>query len=299
MKAGPIYKQHQLVLISPASTVSRERLNLKYNKYVFRTAYTDSTEAGDLISYMRQSQPPLKRAVIVKHPDQEEVYSDSLSYEFKKQLTTNNQEQVVEICTVDEKISDDEQKRIIQNCIRNHQNNADVILVALARKSLENKEHVFFNDNRNLKVLGGDTMYSINLTTEYSNAIKEKLVVSVPWNRSNRNKQKSSFEKESEHLWGKVNWRTAMTYDATKAMVDALKNKNDNPSREDLYNALKDNFSTESATGKEVKFCDNSDRKPDTGLGVLVKVEDLSYDHTKPQLDFVITNTPTRNESCM
>jgi ABC-type branched-subunit amino acid transport system substrate-binding protein len=103
---------------------------------------------------------------------------------------------------------------------------------------------------------------------------QEKLVLAVPWHRS-RKSDESPFEKSSRQLWSGalINWRTAMAYDATKAMIEGLSKLGNNLTRSGLYEQLsKSNFSIQGATGK-VEFDKNHDRKSFKGIGVLVHVQ--------------------------
>ncbi|MEH2171624.1 hypothetical protein [Nostoc sp.] len=66
------------------------------------------------------------------------------------------------------------------------------------------------------------------------------------------------FLKNSQKLWrGRVNWRTATSYDATKAIIASLQQ---NSTREGLQQVLHSpSFSVDGATGK-IQFAQSGDR---------------------------------------
>ena len=74
-----------------------------------------------------------------------------------------------------------------------------------------------------------------------------------------------------------------------KIMVEAFKSMKDSPNRKELHDGLSKGFSRRGATGT-VEFNSDNDRKPSTGIGVLVKVE-----NSTPEPDFVILKRPERN----
>ena len=95
-----------------------------------------------------------------------------------------------------------------------------------------------------LNLLGGDVMYDPKTLDFGSNAVG--MVLAMPWDIDND--RKSSFSRQSRELWGAdVNWLTAMAYDATQALITALKNSK---TRADVQQALKaPDFSAQGASG--------------------------------------------------
>ncbi|QSV62134.1 MAG: hypothetical protein HEQ26_04530 [Dolichospermum sp. DL01] len=83
----------------------------------------------------------------------------------------------------------------------------------------------------------------------------EGMVVTIPWIDSN---PKSNFVKNSETLWKPpVNWRMATSYDATQAIIGALKiNNTRNGIQKTLHSS---SFSVNGATGK-IQFSKSGDR---------------------------------------
>ncbi|MDJ0618710.1 MAG: ABC transporter substrate-binding protein [Calothrix sp. MO_192.B10] len=280
LNAGKIYGKKELVLISPTSTAVRKikydvnspDYALPFNKYVFRTSPTDSTAASDLVEYMGGKK--YQKAAIIK--DAATPYSNSLSQEFIKFLREKGGEVIKIRCDISQG------NILIKSCVQQAvQKNADVVMLALSnKKSEELLARLFTSINRSsIKALGGDGLYIEEVTK--LDIEDERLVLAVPWHRTD-----SAFEKESHKLWSNksnltphINWRTAMSYDATQAIAEGLKQE-DYPTRENLFQKLSsDNFEAKGASTL-VKFDSKThDRKidEDTKVGVLVKVQDSKF----------------------
>jgi len=291
-EAGKIYSKKNLVLISPTSTAVRKMKRepnlpdyaLPFNEYVFRTSPTDSTAAKDLVEYMREQQ--YKQPVIIMDKDGADgEYSKSLSGEFQKFFLDENQNQNIEPCDMSSR------GNTAVKCIRKAQNNADVAMLALSHNQVTERlqQLGFFLTGNNPKIkvfLGGDGIYEKDMIELINN--DGKLVLAVPWHRSDGDTaEESQFERESQELWQTkdVNWRTAMSYDATQAMAEGLKTEAV-PTRKSLFNKLSSNTFEARGARVKVQFDSNThDRKLVTGIGVLVRVQNS---------EFILLETPER-----
>ncbi|MFN6470027.1 MAG: caspase, EACC1-associated type [Nostoc sp. SerVER01] len=96
------------------------------------------------------------------------------------------------------------------------------------------------------------------------------MVLVVPWHPTAF--PNSPFVQNANALWkAPVNWRTATSYDATKAIIAGLQKSN---TREELQQALHDpSFSVDGATGR-IQFTKSGDRK--NSCIFLVKVQPIS-----------------------
>ncbi|GAX38212.1 caspase, EACC1-associated type [Nodularia sp. NIES-3585] len=87
------------------------------------------------------------------------------------------------------------------------------------------------------------------------------IIISVPWH--SQAVPNDPFEQKSRKLWGgPVNWRTATSYDATKAIIAGLQKTNtlEGNTRERLKQSLRDSdFAIDGATGK-IQFSPSGDR---------------------------------------
>ncbi len=112
------------------------------------------------------------------------------------------------------------------------------------------------NRSRGLDVLGGDDVYD-NMTLNFGGADAKGMIIAVPWHI--QSDSQSDFEKEfvkkSGELWGgDINWRTVTSYDATKALIAAIKQKQ-NPIREEVSQALRsENFTAKGVISGAVQF---------------------------------------------
>jgi branched-chain amino acid transport system substrate-binding protein len=93
-------------------------------------------------------------------------------------------------------------------------------------------------------------------TLEKGQSDVDGMIITTPWHPKLSN---NSFPEQANNLWkAPVNWRTAMAYDSTKILTEALKS---NPTRKGVQEFLqKKEFSYEGVTGK-IEFLESGDRK--------------------------------------
>ena len=126
-----------------------------------------------------------------------------------------------------------------------------------------------------LQLLGTPPLYTA-ATLEQGQSAVNNLLLPVPWHATIL--PDSPFPREAVKLWGgSVNWRTAMAYDATRAIAAGLQQSMaaDEPyfNRERLKNALRSSdFSINGASGN-VRFTQSGEREIVPGFGVLVRVQ--------------------------
>lgn len=268
-EAAPSYDS-KMVVISPTSTAVRDS-TFKLNDYIFRVSPDNSAAADKLIKYIVYHN--LNKIAIFYEPN--ESFAASLNKEFKS-VIFKNKRQLVDECPVIQSTTE------VLNCLRQaKESNAEAIMLAFSDKVARIAATLIINQSEDITILGADTPYLE--TVSQTNIPPDKLRIAVRWHRSNS--ANSKFEQESVKLWGTgdVNWRTAMSYDATMAMVEALKRTQGNYTRQRLYEALKNHaFSAEGVAAK-VEFDKKGDRKPLPGIGVLVKVENNRFVVDKTQ----------------
>jgi branched-chain amino acid transport system substrate-binding protein len=102
------------------------------------------------------------------------------------------------------------------------------------------------------------------------------MIVPAPWHTEispNR-----AFSRQSIQLWGgPVNWRTAMSYDATQAIATGLQRAasllQPKPTRDGLKEVLRStDFSLTGASGT-IRFIQSGERQIIPGIGVIVQVQ--------------------------
>ncbi|MEH2272811.1 MAG: ABC transporter substrate-binding protein [Nostoc sp.] len=243
LEAGQIYTAGQLVAISPIST-SVELSNFK--PYIFRTVASDSVAAKKLADYMIKNIQQQKAAVFFNSKSK---YSLSLKSEFIKAIKPTGQV-VNEFDLSDLNFSAADSVKTAMN------NDAKVLMLAANTGTLDQALQVVTVNKKRLKLLGGDDVYAPK-TLEIGGDDAVDMVVAVPWHIDNI--RTAPFVSESRKLWGNVdvNWRTALAYDATQALIAAI---NLDPSRNGVQQAL---FSENLAIGAfdKVRFFKSGDRR--------------------------------------
>ena len=269
LEAGKIYHD-KIVAVSPTSTAFRKsQINpdgLDFSEWVFRTS---PSGAKDLVDYMVDTKG-LKKAAVVYVPNR--AWSNSTYREFKNYLVSKGGE-VVHKCELNGNF-------IAENCLNNSiKKEAEVLLLLpeINQNTFEIALPIFYANYINpqkLFLLSGTSIYSDKILRQRE--LAENMVAAIYWHRNDSNPSK--FESDALTLWkAKINGRTAMSYDATMAIVEALRRMGNNPTRQGLKNELSSlNFYTEGAPGK-VEFDQNGDRKitpkNDAQIGVLVQVK--------------------------
>ncbi|MBD2460137.1 amino acid ABC transporter substrate-binding protein [Oscillatoria sp. FACHB-1407] len=320
--ASQIYGHHKLVSISPTSTAIRKTTNnvdgidflfgqsqqgTEGANYVFRTATDDSIAIQSLkAEILNRKQDFRKMAVIYESGSR---YSESFRDAFTKDYTGNNVKGVM-FTSADNQCNlaptnVQQNSEDCSNLLKNEPGLKALLLVPPNASSGKLREILEIKDEQNkgseqqffLSLLGADSMYDKTFLTKAT----EGMVVAVPWHRPDTST--SLFEKKATDRFGygegdnrqpfEVNWRTAMAYDATKAISEGLarasiscrfsslqfwdRQAKSKCLREKLRNALSDiqNFKADGVLGEgTVQFDEKGDRKKIDGLdiGVLVEV---------------------------
>ncbi|MGB6298486.1 MAG: ABC transporter substrate-binding protein [Rivularia sp. (in: cyanobacteria)] len=274
LKTGTIYEKNQMVAISPSSTAVRRSPDkedgMNLSKYVFRTPINDGIAIDNLVDYMVNTLGH-KRAAIVY--DSSRVYSQKFRQELKNKLESPQiNGEFIDIPECDFFSSNAN----LKICIEKANQTVKVLALIPNTNSSLNKALDIIDSNKdsNLKLLGGDTLY--NQTVENRGKKAKNLAIAIPWFQNESNP--TPFEKNAQQLWNaQVNWRTAMSYDATKAIIEGLRRMGKNPTRQGLQQVLSaPDFSAEGAAGN-IEFDRNGDRKitseNNAKLNVLVQVK--------------------------
>ncbi|MGL5835299.1 MAG: ABC transporter substrate-binding protein, partial [Waterburya sp.] len=141
---------------------------------------------------------------------------------------------------------------------------ADALVIAPSvRKVEEAVEIVKANDER-LTLFGNHSMTSYQ-TLEEGQKDANGMILTVPWYPP---ESVNSFTQDAQKLWGgAVNWRTAMAYDATQSISEAIAS---GAEREKIQQALANpEFSAQGATSN-ITLLPSGDRNL---RGILVQVQ--------------------------
>ncbi|PZV17388.1 MAG: hypothetical protein DCF20_06005 [Pseudanabaena sp.] len=252
--AAPIYQKEKLVAISPTSG-AQELEN--YGDYVFRTVTSNVVDAQKLADYTVRIAQKKRVGMCI---DSISTYSYSLAYEFKKLLLQKGIQISAIPCDFSSKSFNPNE--IISQMLNE---NVDTLLIVPSVKRLYQGIEIAKLTQGKILLLGGSTTYTQDLLKLGGSSVNG-MVLSVVWHPSVF--RGSSFPSDAIALWGgSVNWRTAMSYDATQAIASGLQQSD---SREDLQKTLSSSsFSAIGASGK-IQFRKTGDR---SGRGILVKVE--------------------------
>ncbi|WP_414620077.1 protein kinase domain-containing protein [Calothrix sp. CCY 0018] len=283
LAAGEVYGKEKLVAISPTSTAVRksqpsEKSKYKYDlsNYVFRTAPNDAVAAADLVDYARQNIGSGNAAVFY---DSGKSYSTSLKESFEQKYASLGN--VIECDLADSGID---------NCQIDE--NIKLLMLSIGTEEAT-QASLIISRYKNQPLLGGDSLYNADNVSSTFGEQAKNLVLAVPIHVE---RTEPTFRSQSVKLWGTqyVGWRAATAYDATQAIVAALKKTQNNPTRQSLYDELNSpSFSTPGATG-EVQFNKFHDRQvdpqDDNQLGVLVKVQQKCKPQDNPKYQFCLIN---------
>ena len=234
-----------LAVISPTATSSQLQSNI-----FFRTTPSNVKAGSQLAEYIWKKLG-LKKVVIFYNRDSQ------FSKDIQKQFTNNFKElggQVVWNIDLTEPNLDPDQK--LNESVSKYQAQAALLFPEGQQTSMGLKIAKAKANSKNPKVqslqLLGDagTLYSDQTLTNGGNAV-EGLILSVPWFRETP--QSKDFAQEALQQWGGgVSWRTATSYDATQALIQALSS---NPSRSTVLQKLRQvNLSPQQTSGDALKF---------------------------------------------
>ncbi len=259
--ASEVYTAGKLVSISPVSTsVKLSGLS----PYTFRTVPSDYVAARALANYMLTTFNAKQAAVFF---NSESGYSQSLKSEFGTALSLGGGQTTNEY---DLSSSGFNPSRNIDEAV---QQGATVLALFPNSGVLDRALQVVTVNSNRLKLLGGDDVYSPK-TLDVGREAGVGMVVAVPWHILAN--QQAPYVQESRQLWGAdVNWRSAMSYDATVALIAAIGR---NPTREGVQQALRSpDFSAEGASGA-VRFLPSGDRNQSVQLVTVRAVQRAGRD---------------------
>jgi branched-chain amino acid transport system substrate-binding protein len=253
LAAGSVYQSGQLVAISPTSTSVKLS---GFSPYVFRTVPSDYVAARSLANYMETKLQQKNAAVFF---NSQSAYSQSLKAEFVTAVSLGGGQVSSEF---DLSKPDFSAAKSLEQAIKR---GAKVIMLAANTDSLDKALQVAQVNRKQLPLLAGDDVYTPK-TLEVGGEAAVGMVVAVPWHIDTA--PQSSFARQSRQLWGSdVNWRTALAYDAARALIAAIGR---NPTRTGVQQTLaSSDFSTPGAAST-VQFLPSGDRNASVQLVKIV-----------------------------
>ncbi len=253
LAAGTIYTSGQLVAISPTSTSVKIS---NFSRYVFRTVPSDFMAARSLANYMVRT---LQKKNAVVFFNSQSNYSQSLKSEFVSSVSLEGGQVASEF---DLSKADFSAAKSVEQATKQ---GAEVLMLAANTETLDKALQVIQINQKKLTLLAGDDVYTAK-TLEIGREQAVGMVVAVPWHIDSD--PKSDFPQKSRQLWGgDVSWRSALSYDATVAIIAALGR---NRTRAGVQQALvSSDFSATGASGT-IRFLASGDRNAPVQLVKIV-----------------------------
>ena len=233
LAGSDIYQQQGLVMISPTSSTA----DLSgVGEYIMRTTPSVSLLAEALSLYAMEN----SWARVAVCLDSQS--SDSIS--FIKEFTANIDRNGGEVISIECDLARNNFNPVppIERAVSLK---ADALLLAASVSRINEAVTVAQANQDRLPLLGNHNLYTSE-TVEIGKSAIAKLVLPVPWLPTMPN---NDFVETSKELWGgRVNWRTAMAYDATQAIIQGLRQSD---SRAELKSVLTaPSFSIQGATSE-------------------------------------------------
>ena len=270
--AAPVYTQGELVMITPTSF--SDQLSDR-GPYVLRMVPSIHLLADNLAIDYIKTHPAARMAICF---DPTAVDNHSYQSQFTNQVLVQAAKHpgVTLVDTVcDFSAPDFDPRVIVETLVKK---GADTLLLAPHVDRIRQATAIARANHGRLKLLGSPTLYTATTLTLGQSAVNGLLIL-VPWHPTLL--PHNPFPREAATLWGgSVNWRTAMSYDATQVIVTALQqaiaaSDQASPTRQAIKDALQStNFSVNGATG-QIRFR-SGDRSPFPDFGVLVQVKPVS-----------------------
>lgn len=274
--AAPIYQQGGMVMITPTS--SAESLSTA-GDYIFRASPNTRDLTEPLANYAVNTLDKTKIAIC---SDSEAQASISFSDNFTWEVYNHGGE----IIPIDCNLSGDLlPSQIPSNAVSK---GADALLLNPSIRTVDQALEIAAANNDRLTLLGNHSLNTYKTLKDGQNNVNS-MVLAVAWHPP---ESANSFTKDAQKLWGgAVNWRTAMAYDATQSISEAIAF---GAEREEIQQALANpGFSAQGVTS-DISFLPSGDRNL---RGTLVKIQPgkksgIGYDFVP--LENKLTTTKTK-----
>ncbi len=261
LAAAPIYQNGQLVMITPTSATNQLS---GLGSYIFRTLPTTRFLAEPLAQY----------AVKTVRKSRVAVCSDSQAPDnitFKDEFTASLIAAGGKLITIECDLASPSfnPKVAIGQAISK---GAEAVLLTPHIDRLERAMALAHSNQTKLALFGSPTLYTIQ-TLQSGQSDVNGITLPVVWHPQMQ--MAATFAAQAALRWGgKVNWRTATAYDATRAIAEGLKQGN---TRSALQSVLRSPSFSATGAGDSVKFLASGDRLSTPAL-VQVQPTTTGYD---------------------
>ncbi len=254
LAAAPIYQEKKLVMVTPTSSTN----NLSgFGSYIFRTVLNSGSTTAPLAEYIVKQ---AGKANIAFCYDSQAAGSASFKDEFIASLSASAGRLVPIVCDLSAPTFNP--NNAIADAVSK---GAEGLMLAPYIERLDRAIDLARANQGKLALYGSSTLYTFQTLKDGQKDI-DGLVLPVSWHPETN--PGSTFPKNASQRWGGVvSWRTAMSFDATQAVIAGLRQSN---TRFGLQQALRNpNFSTPGSS-EDVKFLPTGDR---AGKPILVQVK--------------------------
>ena len=264
LATAKIYQSARLVTISPISTSVKLS---DISPYLFRTVPSDYIAARSLAEHMLDSLALKNVAVFY---NSQSNYSQSLKSEFTAAVSLGGGKITNTFDLSDANFS------AADSISQAMDGGAEVIMLAANTNTLNEALQVVQVNRRRLAILAGDAVYNPK-TLQVARESAEDMVLAIPWHiRANPD---DMFAQLSQRLWkGEVNWRTAMAYDATMALIAAI-DRTPVPTRTNIQKALAEPNFVAVGASNQVMFLPSGDRLKPIELVKIAPSNNSSFDY--------------------
>ncbi|MTJ17436.1 MULTISPECIES: ABC transporter substrate-binding protein [unclassified Dolichospermum] len=275
--ALPEYEKAKLAVVSPTSA------STFLNNPVFFRAVSSSESAGKTLAEYTYKNLQLKKAVVFGNPNS--LYSNNIREIFTNQFEKLGGE-VVRKPLIDLTASIFNPEKEVAKSVYNYKAKAALLFpdtestnIALKiAKEITKINEILKTQNPprpELKMLGGASLY-LNETLTSGNNNVDGLIITAPWFRESS--QAKSFADKADKKWGGyISWRTAISFDATQALIKTLSN---NATRSTVLRGLeKVSLLASETSGYPLKFTPERERE---GESILLQVKGNQFVQIDP-----------------
>ncbi|WP_144865812.1 ABC transporter substrate-binding protein [Hyella patelloides] len=253
--AAPIYQEGGLVMITPTSSA---KSLTEIGNYIYRTTPSTRALADKLAGYIVNT---ARKTNITICADEQAKASVS----FKNDLTWAVYQYggVVNGVKCNFSAMDFNPTKVPPQAISN---GADALVLAPSLRYLDQAIEVARANQQQLPLFGSHTVFKYN-TLKQGQMSVNGLVLPVAWYP--KSSENSSFVENAQKLWKETgSWRTAMAYDATQVIIQALQSTDS--SRQQIQKVIDNPEFVAQGSSESIRFMQNGDR---LARGVLVRVE--------------------------
>lgn len=279
LEAAKVYDAHRaLTFMTPVSTTR----DLKGDRgWVFR-ATINMSDAQEILAdyafneagYRKVATFSLDAAVV---GPERAVYSEGLQDEFTQAFQKEGGQVVGNFDLAEVSFETDREETAQQKVRQAKKSGADAVMLIPDNTRVNNAQAIIREaDRQGLGLLGVTNLYRQEVLKTTCPAM-EGMVMTIAWKADGQANPEFVRAASSAKFWrGEVNFATAMTYNATQAMVTAMV---ENPTRMGIHDALnRANFVVEETADAQPMRFNNGDRTADAQLVRVVQMEKLDRD---------------------